>query len=206
MDNNEKLNKREKFELVVESGLQLIPMVGGALSSAYFGYKNEKRFKRLESFYSEFSNLTELNPVGIDKHDQDVLVALIDQLNDKVEKEVLEEKRLFFRNFLRSSLENPTSKQNFDERRFFLETLADMTLLEIEILTFIFNSKQPVIVGTLKKPGVEQFAIVGSIARIKNYGFLTAIQNSFSVGAGHNELEQAVELNEFGRRFVNFSI
>ena len=33
------MNNKEKFELVVNAGLQAIPYVGGPLATLYFGYK-----------------------------------------------------------------------------------------------------------------------------------------------------------------------
>ena len=46
---NDKLTTKEKIEIAIQSGLELIPYVGGALSSVYFATKQEKRFKRLEA-------------------------------------------------------------------------------------------------------------------------------------------------------------
>jgi hypothetical protein len=57
--NKEKLNFKEKMEIVVNAGLQMIPSVGGALSTLYFGYKQEQRFKRVEKTLKEVAN--ELN-------------------------------------------------------------------------------------------------------------------------------------------------
>ena len=55
MNTSEKLNFAETRDIVIESGLQLIPGVGGAISSAYFGVKQAKEFKRLENFYKLLS-------------------------------------------------------------------------------------------------------------------------------------------------------
>lgn len=44
---DDKLDK----DIVIEAIIQTIPYVGGALSTLYFGHKQEKRFKRLETFY-----------------------------------------------------------------------------------------------------------------------------------------------------------
>jgi hypothetical protein len=41
---NDKLTTKEKIEIAIQSGLELIPYVGGALSSVYFATKQEKRF------------------------------------------------------------------------------------------------------------------------------------------------------------------
>ena len=49
------LKGAEKRDLAIQTGLQLIPYVGGSLCTLYFGTKQEKRFKRIESFYRELA-------------------------------------------------------------------------------------------------------------------------------------------------------
>ena len=51
-----KVSAKDKFDLAVQAGLQLIPGgIGGAISNIYFGLKQEKIFKRIENFYSELA-------------------------------------------------------------------------------------------------------------------------------------------------------
>lgn len=50
MSTKENLNFREGLDIAIDTGLQLIPGVGGAISSAYFGTKQAKQFKRIEKF------------------------------------------------------------------------------------------------------------------------------------------------------------
>ncbi|WP_157087727.1 hypothetical protein [Oceanobacillus damuensis] len=211
MSNDEKLSGRKKFDIIVESGLQLIPTVGGPLATAYFGTKNEKRFKRIESFYEEFSRqMQEIDYrfKSIKSHDEDALIAIIERLNEKIEQEVLEKKRSYFKNFLKHTLSESTNKNNFDERRYFIDTLADMTLLEVELLNYL-KSIHPdmTLVGSINKPGVEQPVIVGAVGRIKNYGFINASQQSMTIGNGSdNALNQAISLNSFGQKFIGFCL
>lgn len=54
-DNDVKLNTKEKVHLGIEACLQLIPTIGGAISTSFYGYQKEKKLKRLESFYNELS-------------------------------------------------------------------------------------------------------------------------------------------------------
>lgn len=212
MDDKQKLSRREKIDIVVESGLQMIPTIGGALATAYFGTKNEKRFKRIESFYEELAQELkemEYRLKSIRIHDEDALIAIIERLNEKIEIEVLEEKRSYFKRFLLSVLEESTNKQNFDERRYFIDTLADMTLLEIELIVYLtsLSKSNPVVVGTIRKPGINQSVIVGAVGRLKNYGFINAFTQSISIGGNvNNALNEAIMLNEFGWRFFNFCL
>ncbi|MBV7507263.1 hypothetical protein KW850_18535 [Bacillus sp. sid0103] len=205
---DDKLNWKDKLNLTVETGLQLVPYVGGALATAYFGTKQEKRFKRLETFYQEFSHRIEqlqLQLPPVESHDQDKLIALIEELNAKVENEITEQKRAYLKKYLYNILSSPTN-ENFDERRFFLDTLSSMTLLECEILTFLYHQNQPVKVGTITKPGLVQYAIVGAIGRLKMYGFLRTSTQDLQVGDVDNTLLELVTPSDFGLNFIKFCL
>ncbi|HDX9589265.1 TPA: hypothetical protein ROX98_002248 [Bacillus pseudomycoides] len=204
----EKLTIKEKTEIAIQAGLQLVPYVGASLSALYFGTKQEKRFKRIESFYQEFSDTIEqrnLQLPSIDFHNQDNLISLIEQLNDKVEREQTEQKREYFKKYLFSTLSSPTN-DNFDERRFFLEILANMTLLECDLLILLHQQSQPVKVGAIKSPGIDQYAIVGAIGRLKMHGLLSAFIGDFSVGGGDNALNEYVAPSSFGMKFINYCL
>lgn len=69
-----RLTGKEKFELDVEAGLQSLPYVGGSLATLYFVSKQEKRFKRIESFYQDLSDEIRLNKTKIlplEEHDKE---------------------------------------------------------------------------------------------------------------------------------------
>lgn len=202
------LNWKEKLDLTIQSGLQLIPYIGGPLSTAYYGAKQEKRFKRIESFYQEFSeelNRIQLKLPPIDSHNQENLISLIEELNEKIEREHTEQKRAHFKKYLFSTLSSPT-KNNFDERRFFLEVLANMTLLECDILILLYKHPHPIQVGTISKPGTDQYAIVGAIGRLKTYGLLRSGTDSFSFGGSDNALEEKVAPSGFGIKFIKYCL
>ena len=202
------LNSAEKRDLAIQTGIQLIPYVGSSLCTLYFGTKHEKRFKRIESFYAELA--VEIKQIKdaippIDQQDAPALEAIMESLHDKVETEPTAEKRQFFKNYLKHTLLHPVAG-NFDERKFFLNALDEMSLLECELLAFINGSGQ-VQVGTIEKPWVEQYAIVGAIGRLKARGFLIASQNSFAVGSGaDNSLQEIAKVSPFGERFHNFCL
>jgi len=205
---DESLSTSEKRDLAIQTGMQLIPYVGGSLCTAYFGFKQEKRFKRIESFYAELAN--ELKDIkdaipSIDKQNGPALEAIVDSLHEKVEAEPTDEKRAYFRRYLKSTLKNPVTT-DFDERKFFLNSLDEMTLLECELLAFL-TKNGPTQVGTLSKPGVEQYAIVGAIGRLKSRGFVATTQNSFAIGGGaDNSLQEIASVSAFGAKFHAFCI
>ena len=142
---------------------------------------------------------------SIDKQNGPALEAIVDSLHEKVEAEPTDEKRAYFRRYLKSTLKNPVTT-DFDERKFFLNSLDEMTLLECELLAFL-TKNGPTQVGTLSKPGVEQYAIVGAIGRLKSRGFVATTQNSFAIGGGaDNSLQEIASVSAFGAKFHAFCI
>jgi len=94
-----KLSSSEKRDLVIQAAMQAIPYVGAPLSAIYFGVKQERRFKRIESFYTELAEeINEIRDqiVSVDRQNKEALAAILEELNEKVETEPLEEKREFF--------------------------------------------------------------------------------------------------------------
>ena len=206
---SDKLSNSEKRDLILQAGIQLVPYVGGPMASLYFGSKQEKRFKRLESFYQEIAQEVEAmrDTIGtIEQQNPIALEALMESLHEKIEVEPTLEKREFFKNYFKNTLKEPVSS-NYDERKYFLETLNEMSLLECEMLAFIKSQPQQSQVGAINKPGVNQYAIVGAIGRLKSRGFLTATQGSFAVGGGaDNSLQELVKVSPFGVSFADFCL
>jgi hypothetical protein len=206
---SDKLSNSEKRDIVLQAGIQLVPYIGGPMASLYFGSKQEKRFKRLESFYQEIAREVEAmrDSIGtIEEQNPAALEALMESLHEKIEVEPTLEKREFFKNYFKNTLKQPVSS-NYDERKYFLETLNEMSLLECEMLAFIKSQAQQTQVGSINKPGVNQYAIVGAIGRLKSRGFLTAGQGSFSVGGGaDNSLQELVAVSPFGISFSDFCL
>jgi hypothetical protein len=206
---SDKLTNSEKRDLVLQAGMQLVPYVGGSMASLYFGSKQEKRFKRLESFYQELAQEIEgmKDLIGsIEEQNPIALEAIMESLHEKIEVEPTQEKRQFFKNYFKNTLKNPVSS-DYDERKYFLESLDDMSLLECEILAFVKTQPQQTQVGSINKPGVDQYAIVGAIGRLKSRGFLTAMQGSFSIGGGaDNSLQELVTASSYGVKFCGFCL
>ncbi len=204
-----KLRGKEIRDLVIQSGIQGIPYIGSFLATLYFGAKQERRFKRLEEFYSEAAQeIKDLKDriASKEQHDKDALAAIIEELNEKVEQEQVREKRKYFKTYLKNTLIYPM-EGDYEERRYFLDTLSSMSLLECEVLGFLYNQDQQVRVGDIKKPSTDQYAIVGAISRLKSYGFLISSQGKFSIGSTEdNMLNENVKVSNFGRHFYDFSL
>ena len=212
MNKSEKLNLPEIIDITVESGLQLIPVVGGTLSSAYFGTKQAKEFKRLENFYKILSE--ELNSIKtmilpIENQYEDGLVSLIEQINYRVEKEHQEVKINKYKKYMKSILTTPITLGNYDSIKVFLDILSSMSLLEIEIISFMYKNRDKgyIPVKNISKSGVHQYAIVGAISKIKSYGFLSTQHVDFSISEGvDNSLQEQIFINDYGVEFVEFTI
>lgn len=141
-----------------------------------------------------------------EKHDKEALAAIIEELNEKIEREQVREKRAFFKAYFKNTLIYPV-KGNYQERRFFLDTLSSMSLLECEVLGDLHKQTNQVRVGDIQKPGVDQYAIVGAIGRLKSFGFLVSGQASFSVGSDvDNMLDETVKVSNFGCHFCEFCL
>jgi len=206
---DEKLTGAEERELVLQAAIQAIPYVGSSLSTLYFGAKQERRFKRLESFYSELAS--EVSAISdqiasMEEQNAGALAAILEDLHEKVEAEPSQEKRRFFKSYFKNTLRHPVTT-NFDERKYFLDTLAEMTFLECEMLSYLCTQSGPTAVGSIQKPNIDQYAIVGAINRLKSYGFLMAFQGSFAIGGGSdNVLKERVQVSTFGKEFRDFCL
>jgi len=207
--NDEKRTGTEKRELVLQSLIQLIPHVGSSLSTLYFGAKQERRFKRLESFYSEL--VSEVSTISdqiasIEEQDADALRAILENLHEKVEAEHSQGKRQFLKNYFKNTLRHPVTT-NFDERKYFLDTIAEMTLLECEMLSLLYAQSGPILVEAIQRPNTDQYGIVGTINRLKSYGFVMAFQGSFALGGDRdNVLQEKVQVSPFGKEFRDFCL
>jgi hypothetical protein len=205
----EKLSGKDKRDLAIQAGMQAIPYIGGSLATIYFGTKQERRFKRLESFYAEVAE--EIRKISeqvasVDQQNKIALEALMENLHEKVEAEPTAEKRQFFKNYFKNTLRHPVTS-DFDKRKYFLDTLGAMSLLECEILAFLKTQTGPTPVSGLEKPGTDQYAIVGAVGRLKSWGFLMAFQGNFMfTGREQKALQENVQVSSFGKEFCEFCL
>jgi hypothetical protein len=202
--NDDKLTSKEKFEIAVQTGLELVPYVGGALSAAYFSTKQEKRFKRIESFYKELAEKVhrlEIQFPPFNVHDEESLTALIEHLNDKIEKEHSNQKREYFKNFFINMLRTPTQESNYDERRIFLEILSDMTVLEFQVLLSFSEEHKHLVTGL----EMENEIIMAAKARLEAFGLLRANYMSMSF-VGQSPVHKSLHITKFGIDFINFCL
>jgi hypothetical protein len=197
-------------DVIIESGLQLIPYVGGSIATAYFGTKQEKRIARLESFYQEVAEQIEnmqAQLAAIREHDEEYLVVIIEELNEHVEREQTAQKRTILKNYFINMLKQPITADNFDEHRYFLGTIKAMSLLECDLIGWLYNQNRGHKISKISITGIDPYAIAGAVQRLRQYGFIISVTTQITVGAQvDNLLGDEVRLSDFGRKFYRYCI
>jgi len=218
---DESLSRREKLSLATQSLLEAVPYVGGSLSTAYFGYKQEIRFKRLEQFYAEIAEKIEeqdIALVDIDEHDKEALFALIEQVNEQVEREVVEEKLICLRNIAINSLSDPTTIDNYDCRRSFLNALQQMTRLDLAVMHECYQEERSRVIDldVINTDDEENiFSLFASSSRLESFGFLKVGSiDVVALGGPPDEdenfdderINRFVEISPLGLQFYQFCL
>jgi len=190
-------------------GIAAIPYIGGPLSAIYFDIKGRVRFRRIENFYKDLAKEVEViqdQIPDIDNFGKEEMAAIIEEVNEKVEREHCEKKIQYIKNYFKNSLVNPVTKDNFDERRFFLDVLSEMTLLECDILLFLNEHRdEDVDINGLKSEDADKYAVRGAIGRLVNYGFIISIRKGLTFG-GDTILGTGAKINDFGKKFLEFCL
>lgn len=112
-------DSRVDRDSVINAAMQAIPYVGGPLATLYFGHKQERRFRRIETFYNEIrEEVAGMRSRIADpsRHDPGEFRAILEELHEEVESEQLESKRRYYKTYFKSTLVNPV-RGNFEERK-----------------------------------------------------------------------------------------
>ena len=192
-------------DIIIRAGMTAIPHVGGSLAALYFGAKQEKRFRRLEEFYEKAQEQLSENPVDqdtFDKHNQDDLENLIEELHSRVEAESRESKRELLRNFFISTLRSPING-DFDERNSFLLALDSMSELECSLLAFLKSQTEPVQIRNLT--GADTYVLYAGVNKLVSLGFIETRRGSYTMNGMQDEnLDDLVFLSGYGKRFADY--
>ncbi len=208
MSNDQELSIKTQLAIVVEAGLNAIPVAGGSLAALYFGKKQEQRFVRLERFYSELKEeVARRNEYvkPLDQHNPAALAEVIEEINEAVQADFTEQKRAYFKNcFVNALGENNDGKS--DKRRFFISTLGSLTSVQIEILVALSKAEprsgftyQP-----LGQDGAADFN--ASLEALRAYGLVDATLNgTLKPGINWGEIT-LYSISLFGREFAEFCL
>ena len=199
------MDRKNRIELAINAGLQLIPHVGSPLATLYFGAKQEKRFERIEQTMKEIKDELEgVKLANFEEHNEDELLSLIDEWTDNIENEHLEEKRKLYRRYFEKILITPTNG-NYEERKYFLDILKSITPLQVELLIFLFD--HPNALDTqISKPGTDNIMIKSAIIQLQNYGLIEAKLDSIIITDYLSSMPSYLNVSELGKRFKDFCI
>jgi hypothetical protein len=203
MEKNDSSGTRD---LIIQAAIESIPYVGAALSTLYFGRKQEKRFKRLESFYQEISqeiNATKEKLADVSDQDPDSLSALLEELNEKVEGEHTKIKRECYKQYFKNTLKFPVTN-NFDERKLILDTLAALTPLQLEIVAFLAGQKDKALSRVINKQGIDPALIHGLVSSLKVYGIIDSQFAYMKLAGPDTKTDEYIWLSDFGKKFHQF--
>ncbi|ARZ63908.1 hypothetical protein [Bacillus thuringiensis] len=208
-DNDVKLNTKEKVHLGIEACLQLIPTIGGAISTSFYGYQKEKKLKRLESFYNELSEemvaLKTAEQNSSATLDMDELLSIIEDLNKKVEREHIEEKRNYFKTYFINNILHP-KRVDYDNKKFFLDILAKMTLIECNSMLHLYNEFGRVTIDSVMSGASSNFQKLGAMHRLQSYGFIE-MEERFKPGfMGEMTHDTYLSITDYGIKFVQFCL
>lgn len=194
-------------DLILQAAIELIPTVGGSLSTLYFGGKQEKRLKRLEEFFNALKEQvmsTQAELADVSLHDPDELRFLLESLFEKVEVETREQKVRLLKEFLLTTLKYPVNS-NFDVREHFLETLFAMSVFECELLGFLFQNNTKIQIRGISKPNASPYMVFAAINKLRSYGFIESRRGSFQLNGEQDEnLDDIIFVSELGIQFCEY--
>ena len=217
MDSNEVvLSKKEILGQIIKNSFQAVPVVGGVLAVAidtYFGIKQENQLRRIEKFFVELiPDIEQLEDrmASLESHDKSKLVAIIEEFIEDLESYQSNQKLQYFKTYFKNTLIFPIN-ENYDDRRFFLNSLNLITDLESDILISLNTHHNGYVYTNINDfmPNIEISRKIGAIGRLKNLGFLTSITPiplTFSGEITIDDRQQRVKITDFGLSFVDFCI
>jgi hypothetical protein len=200
-------DKAHDRELILQAAMELIPTIGGSLSTLYFGGKQEKRLKRLEKFLSELIEQvtsTQAELADLSLHDSDELRFLLESLFEKVEVETREQKVRLLKEFLLTTLQYPVNS-NFDMREHFLDTLSAMSVFECELLGFLFQDSKKIQIRQISKSNASPYMVFAAVNKLRSYGFIESRRGSFQLNGEQDEnLDDIIFVSELGIQFCEY--
>ena len=195
-------------KLIVKSLIQAIPYVGGSISTLYFDNKDKKKFENLEDFYKNLSIEIEKVKTSIsamESHSQEELIALIEEINEKVENERIQQKKKYYQNLYVKSLIHPV-KDCFVERKYFLDLISSLTTVHFDILSVLIHERRPTLVVEFQIPGIDINLLKGFAQQMENAGLVKSQLESMEFTNIGGSMENRFLITELGERFHYFCI
>lgn len=210
---SDKLNWKDRGDLVVEAAVASIPYVGAALQTAYFGSKNEKRFKRIESFYNELNS--DVSKLKSKMATSDQLQSISDNLSDFMEatNNIIESqsslaKRSMLHNAFLTVLTSP-SQIDWSETRFFMTTVNQIDLIDLQIMLALEKmpaDKWATIKAIEDGSKLDHFYTVGLTERLVNFGYVEKRLGNISMLDDGTVIDTFFRTTELGSHFLSFTM
>lgn len=193
---------------MIQAITELLPYVGGSISTLIFGMKQATRLRRLETFLNEVKQ--EINSIR-DRipnqgQDEETFLAIFEELTEKVEREQFAKKLEYFKIYFKNTLISPVAKNNYDERRFFLDILGEISPLQIQILEILFKYEAWRDIKDIPIRGIDRNVVAAGAMRLVYLGLALSQQASVGYGDMRDLANQTVKLTSFGRRFCEFCL
>ena len=206
------LNFNEYGELALEGIIASIPSVGAALQTAYFGRKNEKRFKRIESFYNELSK--DINKLHAQMATSEQIDSISNELSDFMEatNDIIESqsslaKQSMLHNAFLNILNSPQSV-NWSENRFFMSTVRQIDEIDLKIMSAIKDipaNRWATPSNVELFASIDHFFAIGLLERLTNFGYLEKRLGSITMNDTQGTtIDTYYTITNLGKRFLDF--
>lgn len=200
-----RLSYKDYRDLAIQSGLEFLPGIGPALSSAYFGRKQELRFKRIEGFYKGLGQEMEalkghIMFKEINKDNREDIAIMIERLNDEIEKASQQLKKQFMINFFINYMDVKNTLSNSDSDLFF-EMLSELNTRELYSLKSTYEN------GSTSGIVLSSDESRARIYRLVNYGLLEIEEaNSRPSDSFQKMLNTSIRVTRLGSDFYKFCL
>lgn len=134
----DKLDFKDVRNSVIQTGIESIPVVGDALS-VYYKLQDEKRFKRIESFYESLEEkIGDLELLVLESKNPDQMIGIIESIHEQIEKSNSENKKEYFINAYINLISFRNDK-DFDWDEYFINLLSSLSKIELDVLSTCYH-------------------------------------------------------------------
>ncbi|CDN28311.1 hypothetical protein predicted by Glimmer/Critica [Lactiplantibacillus plantarum] len=214
-NSNDKLHGKDYAWLAVEAAVASIPTFGSALQTAYFGSKNEKRFKRIESFYNHLSEEVEKVKEQLTSSDEismysEQISQYMEKVNNIVESDPTLAKRSMLHNGFLNILKSP-SKIDWVQEQYFISIVPQIDLTDLQLLQMtkkLDQEKWAQINNVVEafNNQLDKFYLTGLCERLTNLGLFEKRYGSISIQSDGTIIDTYYRITDLGRSFLRFTM
>lgn len=208
---DDKLNWKDAGSLAVEAAVSALPYIGGPLQTAYFGAKNERRFKRVESFYKNLQK--EIEDLRKQVASEDTINQYSDQITDFMEKinDIVEtDSGIAKRSLLHNAFLNVmvhTGTIDWSKLDYFLFIIKQLDLTDVNILVATYQlppDRWGVLTEYQNVIQADKFYILGVLERLVSFGIIEKRLGDINLASSGTKIATYYRMTELGNSFVAF--